>query len=238
MNDVKTDLDRVGQVYQDRIRAGAFSRYSLTRPGEQYMHQRREAAILAALDGAGWRRLEPAHILEIGCGRGERLADLARWGALPEHIVGVDLLPALVREAAGRDPRFRLAAASAHQLPFSAESFDLVMQFTVFTSLKSRRLKQALASEMLRVLKPDGLILWYDLRYPSLMNRNLQAIRAPEIRRLFPGTQVRIQTLTLLPPLARALAPGAGWMCRWLEKIPVLRGHCLAIIAKAGRGVV
>jgi SAM-dependent methyltransferase len=235
MSTVKRDLDRVRLVYERRITSGSFSRYSLARPGERFMHRRRESVIRATLERAGLRELVAARILEIGCGRGQRLADLEHWGASSDNLFGVDLVPALVLEAARGYPRFHFAASSGHQLPFGPESFDMVMQFTVFTSLQSDALKQALAREMLRVLKPDGLILWYDLRYPSPMNRSVRPIGASEIRALFPGTRLQFRTSTLLPPLARALAPASAWLCRWLETIPVLRSHYLAIIRKAGQ---
>lgn len=36
------------------------------------------------------------------------------------------------------------------------------MQFTMFTSILDDTMKRNIAKEMLRVLKPEGIILWYD----------------------------------------------------------------------------
>jgi len=52
---------------------------------------------------------------------------------------------------------FRYGEASC--IPFEEESFDIVMQFTVFTSILDEYMKKSIAREMLRVLKPDGIIL-------------------------------------------------------------------------------
>ena len=53
---------------------------------------------------------------------------------------------------------------------------------------------------MLRVVKPQGLILWYDFRYNNPRNPNVQGIGATEIRGLSPGRQVELRKVTLAPP--------------------------------------
>ena len=41
-------------------------------------------------------------------------------------------------------------------------------------------MKQKVAAEMLRVVKPQGLILWYDFRYNNPRNSNVRGIGAAE----------------------------------------------------------
>ena len=91
-------------------------------------------------------------------------------------------------------------------------------------------MKQKVAAEMLRVVKPQGLILWYDFRYNNPRNSNVRGIGAAEIRGLFPGRQVELRKVTLAPPLARTLVP-ISWMAALaLEKIPLLRTHYLGVV--------
>jgi len=47
---------------------------------------------------------------------------------------------------------------NAEELPYEDESFDIVMQFTVFTSILDNEMKIRIAKEMLRVLKPKGIL--------------------------------------------------------------------------------
>jgi len=47
-------------------------------------------------------------------------------------------------------------------LPYAAHSFDLTMQFTVFSSVLDDEVKANVAREMLRVTRPVGMLLWYD----------------------------------------------------------------------------
>src|SRR5437867_12293533 len=51
---------------------------------------------------------------------------------------------------------------NAAQLAFPEATFDLVCQSMVFTSILDHGMKQQIAAEMLRVVKIEGLILWYD----------------------------------------------------------------------------
>lgn len=228
------ELKRIQNVYQARIDQNLFdNKYSLFRPGELYMLQQREVATLGMLKSSGCHSLKETKILEIGCGRGHRLADFLRWGAQARNINGVELLEEFVREAQDNYPAFKIVQASAHHLPFEAGSFDLVYQSTVFTSILDKALRQEIAAEMLRVLKPGGILLWYDFRYPNPKNKNVQPIRRHELIELFPNTRIKLRSVTLAPPLARALAPLSPMICRALEAAPPLRTHYLGIITKA-----
>lgn len=41
-------------------------------------------------------------------------------------------------------------------------TFDLVLQSTVFISILNHEMRQQVASEMMRIMKPDGITTWYD----------------------------------------------------------------------------
>jgi len=231
----QNELQRLQRVYRKRIADGLIDRYSLFRPGELYMLQTRERVTLDVLRAAGWTSLSDKAILEVGCGRGHRLADFVRWGADPAQVCGVDLMPDFVAEAKRTHPNFSLVRASAHRLPFPSGSFDLVLQSTLFTSIADCSLRRAIAGEMLRVLRPAGIILWYDFRYPNPRNRDVQPIGARAIHDLFPECVIRLRTVTLLPPLARALAGRMLPLCRALELVPILRSHYLALIRRRSK---
>jgi len=106
----------------------------------------------------------------------------------------------------------------------------LVMQFVVLSSILDRQVKRQVATEMLRVLKPNGMILWYDLWASNPRNSNIRGIRRQEIEALFPGCVFKYRRTTLAPPLARALVRYSWLACYLLEKIPLVRTHYLATI--------
>jgi hypothetical protein len=102
----------------------------------------------------------------------------------------------------------------------------------VFTSILDEDLKRHAAAEMLRVLKRDGLILWYDYHVNNPFNRDVRGVKRREIHQLFPDCHVELKPITLLPPLARALAPYSYLGCYLLEKFSPLCTHYLGAIRK------
>jgi hypothetical protein len=93
--------------------------------------------------------------------------------------------------------------------------------------------RRNLAAEMLRVLKPGGLIVWYDF-WLNPSNRQTRGIRPAEIRRLFPGCAFDFRKITLAPPLARRVVPLSWLAACLLEKMRVFNSHYLVGIRKKG----
>src|SRR5262249_14935857 len=153
------ELERIQRVYRERMAHDSAERYSLFRPGELYMVQRREEATLRLLAGRGIVTLRGRTVLEVGCGRGQRLAEFQRWGGHAEHIPGVDLVAQFVQQCARAFPGFCLARASGHQLPYPDDTFDVVSHSTVFSSILDDGMRTRMASETIRVLKPGGLMI-------------------------------------------------------------------------------
>jgi ubiquinone/menaquinone biosynthesis C-methylase UbiE len=112
------------------------------------------------------------------------------------------------------------------------DSFDLLLQSTVFTSILDQALKERVAAEMMRVSKPGGLILWYDYHLNNPWNPEVRGVPKAEIFKLFPGCRIELQRLTLALPLARRIAPYSFLICYLLEKLPFLCSHYLGAIKK------
>lgn len=225
-----------------RIR-GAYAR---RRPSERYswftdaqvlLIQERERAVLRLLRQAGITRLGDRDILEVGCGSGFWLREFIKWGADPARLVGVDLLEDRIADARRLTaPGVRFRAGTALGTGLAAHGFDLVLQATVFTSILDPAVRRALATEMLRLLRPGGHVLWYDFRVNNPRNPDVRGVGAAEIRRLFPGCALRLRRVTLAPPLARAVAPRSRALATVLTALPWLRTHYLALITPASAG--
>jgi SAM-dependent methyltransferase len=227
---VKVEEDRIRAVYGKREKDG---RYSMFSSGHLFMVQKLERHLTLLLKHHGLVPLDTKLILDVGCGTGFWLREFIQLGARPENLVGVDLLPDRIGKAKQLCPQsIRLQCGSAVELSFPDSTFDLVFQATVFTSILDPRLKQQVASEMLRVVKKDGLILWYDYHVNNPYNRDVRGIKKKEIHRLFPNSRIELYRLTLAPPLTRFLAPYSWLACYFLEKIPWLCTHYLGAIHK------
>jgi ubiquinone/menaquinone biosynthesis C-methylase UbiE len=226
---------RIREVYAKRSWQSDL-RYSWFNAGHVFMMQERERRILMLLREYDRAALETRTILEVGCGTGYWLREFIKWGAQPEHIAGIDLLPDRAAEARRLCPQaVRIYCGSAGRLPFSDAAFDLVLQSTVLTSVLNAQLRQEIASEMLRVVKDDGLILWYDYHIDNPWNSDVRGVKRSEINRLFAGCHIKLRRITLAPPLARRLAPYSWALAHVLERIPLLCTHYLGIIRKPER---
>ena len=230
-DDSTNELTRIHAAYARRTKQ---SRYSLFDPANLLAAQEREKEILSALTRHGCLPLDNSRILEIGCGTGYWLQEFVRWGARPENITGIDLLPERIAEATTLCPsQVTLRCQNAAQLNYSKDTFDLVFQSTVFTSILSQHMKTQIAREMLRVLRPGGTILWYDFTVNNPWNADVRGIPRREIVKLFPECRFEFRKLTLAPPVGRPLARVSTLLYRALSAVKIFDTHCLATIHKA-----
>lgn len=207
--------------------------YTWSTPAHVFIMQGVERRLLPFLAANGMASLSGQCILEIGCGTGHWLREFVKWGAHPHDVVGMDLLADRIGEARALCAQgVHLFCGNAAVLPLPSASFDLVAQFTVFSSILEPELKRHVAFEMLRVVKPNGLILWYDFFFDNPKNANVRGIAGREIQGLFPGCSVKLRRVTLAPPLTRWLASRSWLACSLLEAIPLLRTHFLGAIRK------
>ena len=229
-NTIRAEEVRIRAAYARRKEG---NRYSWFQPGQLFIVQQRERRMLSLLERTECAHLESKTILEIGCGSGYWLRELVKWGARPENLTGIDMLRdrlSMARQLCA--PAVRLQCASAAELPFKNGRFDLVLQSTVFTSILDANLKRSVAAEMMRVVKEEGIILWYDYHVNNPWNSDVRGVNRREIARLFPGCNIQLEGITLVPPLTRLLAPFSYLACYLLEKLPPLCTHYLGVIRK------
>lgn len=94
-------------------------------------------------------------------------------------------------------------------------------------------MKQNIAKEMLRVLKPNGIILWYDYFISKPTNPDTRGVRRKEIEGLFPNCTFDFHRINLAPPITRLIALRSFLLCYMLELIPWLRTHYIVAIKKS-----
>jgi len=170
---------------------------------------------------------EHARVLELGCGPGTYVRYL---GDLGHSVVGVDYsLPSLHR-AVGADEGRKgcYVAADGYHLPFTQETFDLVVCIGVFQAVCR---PPDLLSEMVRVLRQGGLVLVEALNateVPAMVRRlGEMAKRQPPRLHTYPAARVRrwfeardlhvLRRVGVFLPLRSQPAIG-----RWLDHPPVM----------------
>lgn len=198
--------------------------------------QERQRAIARLFVTLGWLDLSGLRLLEVGCGTGCNLLEFIRFGFSPEHLQGIELLPASVERARRELPSsVRIAigdAASTAGSAVSAASQDIVYQSTVFSSLLNDTFQQRLADRMWEWVRPGGGILWYDFTVNNPGNPDVRGVSVARVRELFPNGRMRVQRLSLAPPIARAVTRLHPMLYTAFNTIPWLRTHVLVWVEK------
>lgn len=218
------ETDRMHAVYSSRTKP---ERYHRDNPAQRFLLGEVEREVLALLGHHGIA-LGSCRVLEVGCGSGYWLQKFLEWGA--SDVIGVDLREAPLRR--GDVAGTRRIVASGAAIPLSDASMDLVAQFTMMSSVLDADIRRTIARDMLRVLAPGGSILWYDMRVGNPWNRDVCGVDASELSRLFPDCTIDLRRVTLIPQVARLLAPHSTRVCRWLQKVDAFKVFYLAIIQK------
>lgn len=111
---------------------------------------------------AGARDIAGKDVLEVGCGRGEGSASVFERFR-PHSLVGLDLARAAIRHCRRSHdrPGLSFVAGDSEDLPFPNASFEVVLN--VESSHCYPHMSRFL-SEVHRVLKPGGLLLYADFR--------------------------------------------------------------------------
>jgi SAM-dependent methyltransferase len=178
----------------------------------------------------GTRALADMDVLEIGCGTGSNILNLIVLGADPYRIVANDLIEKRIRTAASRLPNgVRLHQGDASRLPDEFGSFDLIMQFVVFSSILDDDLLEALAQRAWTALRPGGALLSYDFTINNPSNPDVRGISVAKLKALFPGGNFVIRRLTVAPPVARRVSHK---LYPLLAMVPLLKTHCLCLVRK------
>jgi SAM-dependent methyltransferase len=229
-----SEIDLVRERYARRNRTGRHSQYGPFLASTYMPDQERTRALIAWVNECSIGPVDQREVLEIGCGTGVNLLQFLSFGFSPENLVGNELLEDRLAVARSRLPAaLALHSGDAVGLKLPAESFDVVFQSTVFTSILDRSFKRALAEKMWSLVKPGGGVLWYDFMFDNPRNRDVRGIPRAEIDKLFPVRATWVRRITLAPPLARAVTRIHPSLYTFVNLVPWLRTHCLCWIPKS-----
>ncbi len=137
---------------------------------------------LAAAAGFFLRHIKPGiSLLDCGCGPGSITVGFAEAIA-PGQVTAIDIDPYMVEQACaaaaqGGTANVHFEVADMHKLPFPDNSFDAVWTSSVMQYIED---PVAVAKEMLRVLKPGGVLGERDRNFEGdiIGNPNLKVRRA------------------------------------------------------------
>ena len=226
---VRRDEDRVRREYARRSTDARMRRYhARIEPALRRANAERRNLLLGELDQVGDR--SRLRVLDVGCGSGADLAFLAGAGFDASRLAGVDVVAERVQDARSLLPAADIRQISAATLPFDDGAFDCVVQAVALSSVVDPVVRGRIASEMLRVTRPGGKIVSYDLVAIRDRNPHLVPIDRDELSSLFGASRVADERrlAVLLPLVSRAPA----WVRRIAAFVPALHTHSLAVIRR------
>ncbi|HKV98038.1 MAG TPA: class I SAM-dependent methyltransferase [Gammaproteobacteria bacterium] len=195
--------------------------------------QERQRALIELLTRHSTAELKDLRLLEIGCGSGGNLLELLRLGFDPRNLVANELLPE--RAAFGRrrlPDAVVLHEGNALELDLPANSFDIVYQSTVFTSILDNAFQANLARRMWEWVRPGGGVLWYDFTFDNPSNPDVRGVPLRRVRALFPEASIDTRRVTLAPPISRIVCRLHPILYSVFNVFPFWRTHVLCWIGK------
>jgi ubiquinone/menaquinone biosynthesis C-methylase UbiE len=230
-------FDAIAAIYDDQ----------LPESRRRALLAKKTALMQAVLDEAGI-----GHVgLDVGCGQGEHLARMRDLGFA---VRGIDNAPAQIERAVrklGSPDLVRVGSVLA--IPAPDTSFDFAYTINVLHHLESLDDQRHAVAELLRVLKPGGLLLVHEINTRSILFRFYMGYVYPSLNSIDEGVErwllphrfdlytnapvAQVRYFTFLPEfLPSALVQLLAPIERLLEASPlrVYSAHYLAVLRKPG----
>ena len=136
--------------------------YSLRNPAGFYTHWRLQQSFVRLLNKNDIV-LSNKKMLDIGCGTGGWLRFFSELRGSSSGLIGCDIVSHRIEKARAVNPGMEFILGDAAALPFNDSSFDIVTQFDTFEHFLDEETLTKASSEVSRVLKDSGLLIWFDL---------------------------------------------------------------------------
>lgn len=221
---------RVARAY-DRYRASTRKQraWSADNPGNAAIRAELVETVFA-LAGPALRAAE--EILDVGCGSGWWLEQLAERQDAHARLHGVEILPERVEAARRRAVGATVTVADARALPYPDDLFQVVSLFTVLSSLSDRGTVARVLAEAWRVLAPGGVLLVWEPRIPNPFNPRTTMVTLRVVTNALPEASIEVRTTTVLPVLARRLGSRTARLYPRLARIGLVRTHQLIAVRR------
>lgn len=222
------EIDKIKERYEARQTPELISKYSNELHYNKCIVKEREQAYFFAIK----QKFQHTHnlsLLEIGAGSGGNISGFLKMGFKLKNLVANELLDDRVVALKNNFPELEIHPGNVLEANFN-QQFDVVFQSTVFTSILDKALKQQIADKMYELVKPNGIILWYDFVYDNPNNKDVKGVSKHEIRQLFANaSKITFKKVTLAPPIGRRVGKLYGILN---GMFPFLRSHVIAVIEK------
>lgn len=229
------EIDQIRSRYERRLTSAGQQSWGLSAGYPLWVNQEKERALIElirwALKSEDFSNLE---VLDAGCGTGWTLTSAMRAGCNPRNLTGIDLMPHQIDKAREVLPSgVKLLQGDLKSCAIATASKDIVIVFTVFSSILDLAFRQDFAAECWRIVRPGGSVIVYDFAYNNPSNKDVTGISRSMLRGLFRGyASTKCLSVTLAPPLGRFFDRIWRGSYPVLNAIPMLRSHNMIALVK------
>jgi SAM-dependent methyltransferase len=223
------------KLYQAYYQARGADRNRLaSNPGVVFQVAASWICLVRAVQKAG---IDPCavRVLDVGGAGGGSVLPWLELGACADQLVVVDAEPARIEQGRQTLRGVEFICADARQLDIPDDTFDVVMESTMFMTLPDDAVAKAIAWEMIRVTKPGGWLMLRDWSMPRSRDPSYAPLTHQRLRRLFAvGAATRLAFVTpgaLAPPVGRFLSHRAPWAYFLVQAAlpPLVAMRCYAL---------
>jgi ubiquinone/menaquinone biosynthesis C-methylase UbiE len=217
-------------------RKGAGRNSLLCNPEVLFQCLARDAAMVRALRSVN-PHPQSARVLDVGCGDGDSLWIFLRLGFEPSNLFGVDIQEDRILEAKATNPLVNFECADATCMAFPNDTFDIAMESMIFLQLTDDDFARRIASEMIRVTKPGGILLVSDWRYSKPGSHEFKGVSRRRIGDLYQvGTRTQVARTfrgPLVPPIGRFLSEYLSPLYFLIHALfPFSAGHTVTVLKR------
>jgi hypothetical protein len=130
-----------------------------------FLRQQRERLLLESLmDYTAGQDRQTLKILDFGAITGDLLPMLYQSGFPAQNLQAYGLIKHTLDDLNHRYPMFQVDSLRPTRLPEPDASVDVIMAFSLFSRVFDPEIREHFAGEITRLLAPNGLLLWYDMK--------------------------------------------------------------------------
>ena len=204
-------------------------KWSDSNPGNKLIAEERKITLKEILKKHNLN-LADKKILEVGSGAGTVMSLLIKLGAVENNLYGVDIRDEKIKICKDFFPKANVYKMDAREITFEDNYFDIIVTFTLFSSIKNDGSRKIVSEQITRLLKPNGTIIYYDFRYSNPLNRIVSGVSFQEIKDMFPNFQIDLALITLFPFLSRKICSVFPSFYVHLKKIKFLKSHLIGVL--------
>lgn len=177
--------------------------------------------------------LEGEKVLDIGCGEGKNITNFYKFGISPKDLYNTDLLFYRLKKIGLYYNNLNITCGDSQFLSYKNKSFDIIFQFVVFSSILDDTVCKNIAQEMIRVLKDDGMIIWYDAYGTQSTSPHTRRFKEKQIKDFFPECRFEFKRIIPHSQISLRLSKYSWLACDIIGKLfPFLNCMQLCIIKK------